>query len=163
MIKMIQTVWADFDNQLPAQQCPGCRGGTAPNRSPFVAGTRPRSLGRGSRWSCAARFLFKRKILRVWSTWTYCSVRADLPTPPSPSTTIRYLRCMMMMKIVMMLMGETSSDHCCQCWRLGPHCSLQGRTYLSLIRIIISFTHQHENYSKLDQVNKPNSAIIFMI
>merc|ERR1719471_1434679 len=27
----------------------------------------------------------------------------------------------------------TSSDHCCQCWRLGPHCSLQGRTYLSLL------------------------------
>ena len=108
-------------------------------------------------------------------------MRADLPTPPSPSTTIRYLRWrrmkkivmmlivmmkkvrMMTMKMVMMLMVETSSDHCCQCWRLGPHCSLQGRTYLSLIRIIISFTHQHENYSKLDQVNKPNSAIIFMI
>ena len=95
-------------------------------------------------------FLFTRKILGVWSTWTYCSVRADLPTPPSPSTTIRYLRwrmmmkmvvMMMMMKIMMMLMVETSSDHCCQCWRLGPHCSLQGRTYLSLIRIIISFTH----------------------
>ena len=43
-------------------------------------------------------FFLKRKILGVWSTWTYCSVRADLPTPPSPSTTMRYLRWRMMIE-----------------------------------------------------------------